>query len=103
MKLDFALEGGVVALLASRGGIGFQFKQIVVAARFSFLLPANSDRDGRDGRGDHFAYKRMHARKCNESVKLDRASRSGNGVCYCNLVSGPLLAENGDAPLFEQH
>ena len=93
---------GVVALVASsRGGIGFQFKQIVVAARSASCYPRTvTEKDAT--RGDRFAYS---VRKCNESVKLDRAApSSGNGGgCYGNSVSGPLLAENGDPPLFEQH
>ena len=84
--------GGVVALVASRGGIGFQFKQIVVAARSASCYPRTvTEKDAA----------RALPCKCNESVKLDRAAPSfGNGGgCYGNLVSGPLLAENGDHTL----
>ena len=53
--------GGVVALVASRGGIGFQFKQIVVAARPASCYPQTvAEKDAT--RGDRFAYSgRMHA------------------------------------------
>ena len=55
--------GGVVALVASRGGIGFQFKQIVVAARSASCYPRTVTEEDAT---------RAHARKCNESVKLDK-------------------------------
>ena len=84
--------GGVVALVASRGGIGFQFKQIVVAARFSFLLPANSDREGRDARRSFCVLRRAHARKCNESVKLDRVVATATADATATMAISDILA-----------